>query len=65
MKYRIVVEAIIDIGDNNLAHLPYAYQPQGRAEQLAIVAILDNNIGAEDSKVISIEEITDEDQDSI
>lgn len=65
MKYKIIIEAIVDIGDYEVGVLPYDCQPNGIAEKLANMAIQQKSIGAEHSSVISVTEYEDINENKI
>ena len=64
MKYKIIIEAIIDVGDHDINLLPRDCQPRGIAENYANMAIEYSRIGAEQSTVISVEEIPENEDNS-
>jgi hypothetical protein len=60
MRYKIIIEAIVDFGDNDIEAFPSELQPRGIAEQLANMAIASANIAADEANVISVEPIKNE-----
>lgn len=64
MKYRIVVEAILDFGELEPESMPSNYTPAAIAEKFANMAISNTSIGADSSHVLIVEEIIDDHEDN-
>lgn len=62
MKYKIVIEAIVDFGDYDVDSLPVDCQPRGVANKLANVAISHSTIAADAANVILVEPYEEEDE---
>jgi|688.fasta_scaffold07873_14 hypothetical protein len=61
MKYKIVIEAIVDFGNYDVESLPVDCQPKGIADKLANVAISHSTIAADAANVLSVEPYDEED----